>query len=128
MIRMIHFFKNLFFKIFGSRKKSASIPKVKAPNKQPSTPLIDPSMVPKFLRKQTPMQAAQVDYKKYRVVGKKFLGELFPKRKDANYEKAHLRAYLAGKVEFTFGYFWDRDGQRHPATHAVKFKYITERI
>lgn len=34
---------------------------------------------------------------------RKFLGILFPSRKDANYEKAHLKAYLKGKPYFGFG-------------------------
>lgn len=38
---------------------------------------------------------------------RKFLGELFPKRENANYEKAHLRAYLKGHTHFCIGRYPD---------------------
>jgi hypothetical protein len=34
---------------------------------------------------------------------RKFLGELFPSRRDANFEKAHLKSYIKGHDKFPFG-------------------------
>ena len=34
---------------------------------------------------------------------RKFLGELFPEKRDANFEKAHLKGYIKGHELFGFG-------------------------
>lgn len=51
---------------------------------------------------------------------RKFLGELFPERRDANYEKAHLKGYLKGYELFPFGKH--PDGQK--IYHKVKQEVI----
>lgn len=51
---------------------------------------------------------------------RKFLGELFPERKDANYEKAHLRGYLKGHDRFPFG----KDVCGYQIYHKVKQEII----
>lgn len=57
-------------------------------------------------------------------ISRKFLGELFPNRKDANFEKAHLKAYLRGRSTFNYGYTYDGWNQRIPVTHKVKQQLI----
>lgn len=54
---------------------------------------------------------------------RRFLGQLFPERKDANYEKAHLKAYLNGNDVFHYGYYYE-NGLRKPAPHQVKQELI----
>lgn len=50
---------------------------------------------------------------------RKFLGELFPERRDANYEKAHLKAYLKGFVQFGYGKHPNGDQIYHPVKQEV---------
>lgn len=51
---------------------------------------------------------------------RRFLGQLFPERRDANYEKAHLKAYLKGRKFFHYGRLPDGS----PAPHQVKQELI----
>lgn len=123
---MIQFFKKIFAFLFGKKEKKG-VKIVPAKVSAPPT-IINASAVPKAMRQKTLMEQAQVDRKKYRVIGRKFLGELFPNKQDVNYEKKHLRAYLRGELEFTYGCTYDRDGQRHQASHAVKQELILEKL
>lgn len=50
---------------------------------------------------------------------RKFLGELFPSRKDANYEKAHLKGYLKGHELFGFGKHLDGKQVYHKVKQEV---------
>lgn len=51
---------------------------------------------------------------------RKFLGQLFPARRDANFEKAHLKAYLKGHELFYFG----KHPGGSPMAHKVKQQVI----
>jgi hypothetical protein len=63
--------------------------------------------------------------KQTRKLSRKFLGNLFPEKKDANFEKAHLKAYLQGRYFFRFGFKVDEEtGLRMPAFHEVKQEYF----
>ncbi len=42
---------------------------------------------------------------------RKFLGELFPSRDNANFEKAHLKAYINGNKQFAHGLEKGADGK-----------------
>ncbi len=89
---------------------------------------------------------------KQKIIGRKFQGELFPTLESEdfnefrfssnaevaalqkteslkfkkNFEKAHLKAYLAGHKSFHFGYYSLENGTRIHALHPVKQEYIYE--
>jgi len=52
-------------------------------------------------------------------ITRKFLGNLFPERKDANYEKAHLKAYLKGFTRFGFGKYSNGDQIYHEVKQEI---------
>lgn len=60
---------------------------------------------------------------------RKFLGELFPEKRNRNIEKAHLRAYLKGDKKFRYGLTIDGKPQMFTVMQELekKSKIITQK-
>lgn len=61
---------------------------------------------------------------KDKILSRKFMGNLNPSKTDANFEKAHLKAYIAGKTTFHHGFVTLESGHRIHARHEVKQEYL----